>query len=217
MSRPSVRQQALERGTLSRSGRMTPLFHDPGRMRKAKYAVIDVETTHGDPRQGRIIELAVLLHDGVNVTDRWSTLVHPRVPLPAFVTRLTGIHRDQLKDAPTFPQAARMLQGFTRGRTIVAHNARYDMTVLAHEFHRVGMSFDRTALCTEVLSRQLVPDLTHYNLGSLCRHLGITFEARHRALPDAEATAELFSRLMERCGYVARVDQVTAMPLRRTA
>lgn len=186
-------------------------------MHKARFAVIDVETTHGDPCQGRVIELAVLLHDGVSTIDAWSTFVRPRVTIPAFVTKLTGIHRDHVQDAPTFEQAARMLQGFTRGRTIVAHNARYDMTVLAHEFHRVGMSFERTALCTEILSRQVVPGLTHYNLGSLCRHLGIPFEARHRALPDAQATADLFSQLMSRCGSVLPADRSHSQPLRRSA
>ena len=186
-------------------------------MRKAKYAVIDVETTHGDPCQGRVIELAVLLHDGVSIIDGWSTYVRPRVAIPAFVTKLTGIHCDHVQDAPTFEQTARMLQGFTRGRTIVAHNARYDMTVLTHEFHRVGMSFERTALCTEVLSRQLVPGLTHYNLGSLCRHLGIDLEARHRALPDARATAELFTQLMAQCGSILPTDRIAAMPLRKSA
>lgn len=170
-------------------------------MGSPRYAVIDVETTHGDPRAGRVIDLAILLHDGQRVVDGWSTLVNPRVKLPGFVQHLTGIHPEDLKAAPTFRQAARMLQGFTRGRTIVAHNARYDMTVLAHEFQRVGLPFDRSALCTEQLSRQLITGLSHYNLGSLCRHLGIAFHAPHRALPDAEATAELFSRLMERSGF----------------
>src|SRR5262245_46986578 len=142
-------------------------------MGSPRFAVIDVETTHGDPRVGRIIELALLLHDGERVVDGWSTLVDPKDKLPGFVQRLTGIDREQLRGAPTFRQVARMLQGFTRGRTIVAHNARFDMTALTCEFQRVGLRFERTALCTEQLGRQLLPGLSHYNLGSLCRHLGI--------------------------------------------
>lgn len=186
-------------------------------MGSPRYAVIDVETTHGDPRQGRIIDLAILLHDGSRVVDGWGTLVNPKAPLPGFVQRLTGITRDQLKDAPTFRQAARMLQGFTKGRTIVAHNARFDLTVLAHEFHRVGLHFERGALCTERLGRQLVPDLSHYNLGSLCRHLGIPFTPQHRALPDASATADLFARLMEQCAFEPMAQDVRAMPLAKSA
>lgn len=169
-------------------------------MKNPGYAVIDVETTHGDPRVGRVIELAVLLHDRHSVVDGWSTLVDPGMDIPPFIQRLTGIDRRALLGAPDFRQVARLLQGFTRGRTIVAHNARFDMTALAHEFARVGLGFQRPSFCTERSSRQLVPDLSHYNLGSLCRHFGIPFEAKHRAMSDAQATAELFGRLMERCG-----------------
>lgn len=186
-------------------------------MEHPRYAVIDVETTHGDPRLGRVIEMAVLLHDGVQVVDGWSTLVNPKDRLPGFIQRLTGIEREDLKGAPTFRQAARLLQGFTRGRTIVAHNARFDMTVLSHEFARVGLSFQRPTLCTEQLSRQLLPGLTHYNLGSLCRHLGISFQARHRARPDAEATAALFAQLMARCMPLHAPEERVPTTLRRTA
>ena len=186
-------------------------------MEGPRYAVIDVETSHGDPRVGRIIEMAVLLHDGVRVVDGWSTLVDPKAPLPGFIQRFTGIDREVLRGAPTFRQAARMLQGFTKGRTIVAHNARFDMTALTCEFQRVGLRFERGALCTEQLGRQLLPGLTHYNLGSLCRHLGIPFEAKHRALPDAQATAELFGQLMARCGLGMKQPIVAAMPMRKSA
>lgn len=186
-------------------------------MQSPHYAVIDVETSHGDPRVGRIIEMAVLLHDGERVVDGWSTLVDPKAPLPAFIQRLTGIDHEQLRGAPTFRQAAWMLQGFTKGRTIVAHNARFDMTALTCEFQRVGLRFDRGALCTEQLGRQLLPGLTHYNLGSLCRHLGIPFEAKHRALPDAQATAELFGRFMAHCGHGMLPTSSAAMPLRKSA
>lgn len=186
-------------------------------MAAPRFAVIDVETTHGDPRLGRVIEMAVLLHDGMHVVDGWSTFVDPKERVPGFIQRLTGIQREELRGAPTFRQAARMLQGFTRGRTIVAHNARFDMTVLAHEFARVGLSFQRPTLCTEQLGRQVLPGLSHYNLGSLCRHLGIPFEARHRARPDAEATAELFSRLMARCEPLMPPGDPHRSALRRSA
>jgi DNA polymerase-3 subunit epsilon len=88
----------------------------------------------------------------------------------------------------------------TRDRLMVAHNIRYDMTALEHEFARTGLVFHRNTLCTERLSRQLVPNLTHYNLGSLCRYFGIPFEGRHRALNDARATLQLFLRLRAEFG-----------------
>jgi DNA polymerase-3 subunit epsilon len=169
-------------------------------MNDQAFAVVDVETTHGDPMQGHIIELAVLVHDGERELDAWSSLVRPRAPLPPFIARLTGIREPMLREAPLFSGVARSLMDLTRDRLMVAHNIRYDMTALEHEFARTGLVFHRNTLCTERLSRQLVPNLTHYNLGSLCRYFGIPFEGRHRALNDARATLQLFLRLRAEFG-----------------
>lgn len=164
------------------------------------YAVIDVETTHGDPRKGSIIEVGVLCHDGSRDTHAWSSLVRPSTPIPAFIRRLTGIGPADVSDAPRFSEVVSGLQEATREHIVVAHNVRYDMTALEHEFARTGLVFHRETLCTEQLSRELVPHLSHYNLGSLCRHFGIPFHGRHRALNDARATLALHQRLLGEFG-----------------
>ncbi|MDQ3100731.1 MAG: 3'-5' exonuclease [Bacteroidota bacterium] len=170
-----------------------------GRM-KGRYAVLDVETTSGDPCEGRVIELAVFAFDGQQERLQWDTLVDPHVPVPPFIRRLTGIDNHMLTNAPGFTEVARSLATITEDRIIVAHNVRYDMTALEHEFARTGLVFERPTLCTEKLSRQLIPKLSHYNLGSLCRFFGIPFIARHRATSDAEATALLLKRLIDGFG-----------------
>ena len=86
------------------------------------------------------------------------------------------------------------------------------MTALEHEFARTGLVFDRPTLCTERLARQLVPHLSHYNLGSLCRYFGIEFKAAHRALNDAEATATLFTRLLNEFGEERVLSLVATWP-----
>jgi DNA polymerase III subunit epsilon len=143
-----------------------------GRM-KGRYAVLDVETTSGDPSEGRVIEVAVQAYDGAVERLRWDALVEPRRPIPPFIRRLTGIDESMMEGAPTFPEVARSLATITQNRIVVAHNVRYDVTALEHEFARTGLSFERATLCTEKLARQLVPQLSHYNLGSLCRYFGI--------------------------------------------
>jgi DNA polymerase III subunit epsilon len=167
---------------------------------KAKYAVLDVETTSGDPCEGRIMEVAVVAYDGEREKIQWDSLVDPRVEIPRFIRRLTGIVPDMLEGAPGFTEVARALATLTQDRIVVAHNARFDMTALEHEFARTGLSFRRSTLCTERLARQLVPGLPHYNLGSLCRYFGITHTASHRAGSDAAATAALFLRLVQEQG-----------------
>ncbi|MBK7483040.1 MAG: 3'-5' exonuclease [Flavobacteriales bacterium] len=168
-------------------------------MDQAKFAVLDVETTSGDPTwKGHGGGHTCL--DGNAVRLRWDTLVDPRRPVPHFIRKLTGINDAMVKAAPFFVDVVRTIQTLTEGRIIVAHNARFDMTALEHEFARTGLILDRPTLCTERLTRQLVPHLDHYNLGSICRYFGISFTSAHRAMNDAEATASLFGKLLAEHG-----------------
>ena len=166
-------------------------------MAPLEFVIVDVETTHGDPMRGNIIEVAVIVHDGLRELDRWNTLVYTRQEIPPFIGRLTGITAKMIAGAPPFAQVAQSLRGSTADRIMVAHNVRYDMTALQHELARTGLSYHPDTLCTERLSRQLLPNLTHYNLGSLCRHLGITRGHEHRAAHDAQATLALLLKLIE--------------------
>lgn len=171
-----------------------------GAMPGLKFAVVDVESTAGDPTEGRVMEVAVVVMDGMEERLRWDSLVHPGSRVPGFARRLTGIDDAMLRDAPNFIGVVRTLQILTQDRVVVAHNVRFDMTALAHEFARTGMVLERSTLCTERLSRRLLPGLEHYNLRSLCRHLGVAREPEHRALIDAEATAKLLGALLDRFG-----------------
>lgn len=181
-------------------------------MERMRFAVLDVETTSGDPTVGRVMEVAVLAMDGTTERVRWDSLVDPRSNVPAFIRKLTGIDGAMLRDAPSFVEVVRTLGTLTQDRIVVAHNVRFDMTALEHEFARTGMVFDRPTLCTERLARRLVPSLPHYNLGSLCRYFGIPFTAAHRALSDAEATAALLSRLLNDHGEDLVLQGVTSWP-----
>ena len=164
-------------------------------MDQAKFAVLDVETTSGDPTSGRVMEVAILALDGNAVRLRWDTLVDPRRPVPHFIRKLTGINDAMVKAAPFFVDVVRTIQTLTEGRNIVAHNARFDMTALEHEF-----------------TRQLVPHLDHYNLGSICRYFGISFTSAHRAMNDAEATASLFGKLLAEHGEERILATVSSWP-----
>lgn len=165
-------------------------------MQPAEFIIVDVETTHGDPMQGRIIEVAVIAHNGICELDRWNTLVNTSTEIPPFIQKLTGIKPEMLAGAPSFPTVAKSLHASTRNRIMVAHNVRYDMTALQHELARTGISYQPDTLCTERLCRQLVPNLGYYNLGSLSRYFGIRAGHKHRAAHDAQAALELLLRLI---------------------
>lgn len=182
-------------------------------MERMKFAVLDVETTQGDPTQGRIMDVAVIALNGPHERLRWDSLIHPRCKVPRFTRKLTGIDDRMLADAPAFSEAVRTLETLTQDRIVVAHNARFDMTALAHEFARTGLVFERSTFCTERFGRKVIPNLEHYNLGSLCRYFGIPLVGAHRALADAEATAELLKMYLSNFGSEAVLSSV--VPLQR--
>lgn len=182
-------------------------------MERMRFAVLDVETTQGDPTAGRVMEVAVVVHDGPVERLRWDSLVDPCEPIPPFIQRLTGIDQRTLEGSTPFISVVRTLETLTQDRILVAHNVRFDMTALEHEFARTGLVFDRPTLCTERTTRRLLPQLDRYNLGSVCRYFGIRFTVAHRAMNDAEATAAVLLKLVDAFGHEAVLEGVT--PWRR--
>lgn len=160
------------------------------------FAIIDTETTGGNPSKDRVMEIAIIVHNGKKIVKQYSSLINPEAPIMPFVVSLTGINNDMLKDAPTFPEIAKEINELTENAIFVAHNARFDYGVLRNEFKRIGMRFNRKQLCTVKLARQILPGYKSYSLGKLCREMGIPVDNRHRALGDAEATALLFEKIL---------------------
>ncbi len=161
------------------------------------YAVIDVETTGLKPASEKIIDIAVLLHDGDQVVDEFQSLINPERIIPAHITRLTGITNEMIQEAPKFWEIARDLVLMTQDRTFVAHNANFDYNFVRKEFAELGYTFKRKKLCTVQLSRRLLPGRKSYSLGNICRDLNCNINHRHRAYGDARATAMLFSHLLQ--------------------
>ncbi|RYU76734.1 exonuclease domain-containing protein [Hymenobacter persicinus] len=161
------------------------------------YAIIDLETTGGQPTQDRITEVAIFIHDGEKVVDQFDTLLNPGRPIPTFISQLTGITNDMVRDAPKFHEVARKIVEMTEGCVFVAHNVRFDYSFLKKEFADLGYNYSRKTLCTVRLSRSLIPGQPSYSLGKLCQNIGIPLEGRHRAAGDAAATAILFDRLLK--------------------
>lgn len=162
------------------------------------YAIIDIETTGGSARLERITEIAVIIHDGTEVIDEYSTLINPERSIPYFITSLTGITNEMVEDAPRFFEVARKIVEITEGKVFVAHNARFDYSFLRQEFAMLGYNFSRPLLDTVSLSRKLLPGHKSYGLGNLCKDLDIEITGRHRAMGDAMATVKLFEMLIER-------------------
>ncbi len=162
------------------------------------YAIVDIETTGGYAAGHRITEIAIHLHDGVQVTDSYHTLINPGRSIPYYITGLTGITSEMVLGAPTFAEVASEVFSRLNGKVFVAHNAHFDYAFLKKEFEQVGISWHARKLCTVRLSRKIVPGLRSYSLGSLAQSLGITITNRHRAGGDAAATVKIFHQLLLR-------------------
>lgn len=177
---------------------MLNLVASPSGLSQAdKYTIIDIETTGGDPRTDRITEIAIYLHDGEEVIDEFVSLVNPEKPIPEFITKITGINNDMVRDAPKFYEIAKRIVEITEGAVFVAHNVRFDYSFVQKEFRSLGFVFTRKQLCTVKLSRKLLPGHKSYSLGKLTKSLGIDLQNRHRAAGDAKATVILFEKLLE--------------------
>ena len=161
-----------------------------------KYAIIDVETTGMGVQGNKITEIAILVHDGERVIDKFQTLVNPQSSIPYSISRLTGIYDHMVQEAPKFYEIARTVVQLTEDCIFVAHNVNFDYNVIRKEFQDLGFSFVRKKLCTIRLARKLIPGLPSYSLGKLCAQLNIEINDRHRAMGDAAATAILFERMM---------------------
>ncbi len=160
------------------------------------YAIIDVETTGTGASYGKITEIAIILHNGMEVTESFSTLINPECNIPYNITRLTGITNEMVANAPKFYEVAKKIVELTAGRAFVAHNAMFDYSFVKEEFKRLGYDFKRKTICTVKLSRKLIPGHRSYSLGNICADLKINITDRHRAIGDAKATAKLFEILI---------------------
>ena len=162
------------------------------------YSVVDIETTGNGYKGQKITEISVFLFDGEKIIDEFTSLVNPEQAIPYFITNLTGITEAMVRTAPKFYEIAKKVAEITKDAIFVAHNVNFDYNIIRDEFKSLGFDFKRKKLCTVRLSRKIIPGLSSYSLGNICTAEGIEIAARHRAKGDAEATVELFSRLLKR-------------------
>ena len=166
-------------------------------MKKQEYAIVDIETTGGNASHSRITEIAIIIHDGINIIDRWETLVNPEKEIPPSIFALTGINNEMVRDAPIFDYISEKVLQMLTGRIFVAHNVNFDYSFVRHQLEEAGFKWTARKLCTVRAARKIKPGLTSYSLGRLCNSLDIPLKNQHRAGGDADATALLLSRLLQ--------------------
>ena len=160
------------------------------------FTVVDLETTGSTPGYAKITEIGAVRVEGGHQVATFTQLVNPGMPIPGFITGITGISQHMVADAPRIDQVLPRFVEFSAGSVLVAHNARFDLGFLDYELGILQRrTFPRPALDTMRLARRLMPH-SRASLAHLSERFDTTVRPSHRALRDAQATAEILVILL---------------------
>lgn len=161
-----------------------------------KYTALDFETAYWGPANA--CSLGIVISDGKEIIDEWYHLIQPlTLKFDTGCMRVNGIHPEDVAEEEKFPyfwdEIARRLEG----SIVFAHNARFDMGVLASAldtYHLPDIHFRYGD--TVVLSRKLWKDMPNHKLNTVAGTLGFDFH-HHQALDDARACEYIVRKALE--------------------
>jgi DNA polymerase III epsilon subunit family exonuclease len=167
-------------------------------LEQATYVVVDLETTGLRPGTAQICEIGAVRIRGLEIEAEFETLVDPGMALGPGVEALTGLSNQQLRGSPPPALAVHRFLAFAGEAVLVAHNARFDMAFLDRETVKLtGSRLASPVLDTVALARRLLAGrVPRASLSQLAWFLGTSVQPCHRALPDAQATAEVLLALI---------------------
>ena len=158
------------------------------------YVVIDIETTGLSRNYHKITEIAAVKVNKGKIGQQFQSLINPETRIPSFITRLTGIDNNMVKDAPVIQDVMPEFVDFLGDKIFVAHNAGFDYGFLNHNAEE---EIKNPRLCTRKLANRLLPNLTSKKLEVLCRYFKINNNNAHRAMSDTLATVDVLTNFLE--------------------
>ena len=177
------------------------------------FVIVDVETTGFSPQKNRIVEIGLVLMDPKGEpTGSWTMRFNPQGSVGP--THVHGIRAKDVRNAPLFADMVSIIVDHLRGRALVAHNAKFDVSFLRAEFERAGWEFPFVpTFCTLDESWYYLPDLSQHKLSDCCIEIGFEHGREHSAVHDAEATAKLFSYFLNPANPPPPRDEHLGLPL----
>jgi DNA polymerase III epsilon subunit family exonuclease len=165
---------------------------------ETEFVVFDLETTGSKIPPCRVIEIGAYRVRGGSIAAEFQSLVNPQMSIPPFISALTGINDEMVREAPVFSEVICSFLDFIGDAVLVAHNAPFDMRFLNYEIGRVYEDYRvaNPCLCTVQLSRKLLPQIQNHKLKTLAEHYAVALVNHHRAAADALATAHVFVNLL---------------------
>ena len=185
-----------------------------------RYVAFDVETPNYANDRMSAIGITVVDHGAV--VAEYETLVNPECGFDSFNIALTGITPEMTAHKPPFPSLWREIEPLMNSGLLIAHNAPFDMSVLAKCLRDYGISWRPTVpyACTCQMSRRLLPQLPNHRLNTLCQYLGLELD-HHRAGSDSRACGEILLHCLRSGGtadpFLRTYDltQIRTLPARR--
>ena len=160
------------------------------------FVVFDIETTGFSSVTNHIIEIGAVKVENGKIVDRFSTYVNPQEPIPYRITKLTTITDADVMDAPTIDQVLPEFFAFCEGCVLVAHNASFDIGFIKENARKLELPYAYTHVDTLAMARVLLPQLAKFTLDHVAKTVGVSLGNHHRAVDDAEATAEIFEKFI---------------------
>ncbi len=167
-----------------------------GQSLDGSYVVFDIETTGFSSVKNKIIEIGAVRVEEGKIVSRFSEFVNPQVPIPFKIEQLTGINDQMVMDAPVIEEILPRFLEFSKGAVMVAHNADFDMSFILENCRRLDLPREFTYVDTVGLARFLLPGLNRFKLDTVAKALQIPLLNHHRAVDDAECTAEIFVKFV---------------------
>ena len=162
-----------------------------------EYVVFDIETTGLSMKNDKITEIGAVKISNGKIIDRYSQSINPEKKIPEKITELTGITDAMVEDEPLIDSVILDFKEFVGDSVLVAHNANFDIGFIRSEYEKKGYKIENPILDTLELTRSLFPELNRHRLNIIAKHLGVELLNHHRAVDDAEATAEIFLKCLE--------------------
>jgi DNA polymerase-3 subunit alpha (Gram-positive type) len=163
---------------------------------RGNYVVFDIETTGFSAERDRIIEIGAVRYEHGEETGRFSEFINPRIPIPYRITNLTSINDEMVKDAPGVEEILPRFLEFCKGCITVGHNVQFDIGFIRANAKRLGLPCPLTTMDTMDMARVIFPGHKSYNLDAVGKMLDVQNRHHHRAVDDADATAEIFWKLI---------------------
>ena len=172
------------------------VYGSKGQSIDSDFVVFDIETTGFSPVKDKIIEIGAVRVEKGQITARFSEFVNPRVPIPFRIENLTGINDGMVADAEPIEVILPKFMQFCEGASLVAHNADFDMSFIMRNCELLGIEREFTYADTVGMARFLLPGLNRFKLDTVAKAVGVRLDNHHRAVDDANCTAEIFVKFM---------------------